>query len=420
LYPMLRDLLSREFDRLNLTTKEVAEELSLKQSRVAAWRAGQRAPDKKQSEALAALLRPTSTDDQTNMVVQLTKAVAKFKLSMLDDLASGGRKLKFGSTSYSGGEGFLDTFLKRFLHIAGIDGEEISRDDDAISLKDQLSAGEVDLGLGLLATIDRALTIRFLTTPIRVGLNAVVLDESLSRRPLTPKQLRDALTQKTSVKDAQQQILPIVMKDEVGGTYIRKTLRFDPAMVDFVEKFQYTLYGKQLRSREQRFGGDSTARVPVAVLDEVTALYVLRYLQQEKRPARLIFSLDDSDSVKDEKKDLPEFLVSMSLNRKNTELIDYLTDALRLFLRTEIETIASYYVRFFHELETLAKETVSTAAARRWAEYTFGISEGYLAIHEDVDLPWSVILKRASMLRDQSKSLPKTNSLSKKSTNIRT
>jgi hypothetical protein len=417
---MLRDLLSREFDRLNLTTKEVAEELSLKQSRVAAWRAGQRAPDKKQSEALAALLRPTSTDDQTNMVVQLTKAVAKFKLSMLDDLASGGRKLKFGSTSYSGGEGFLDTFLKRFLHIAGIDGEEISRDDDAISLKDQLSAGEVDLGLGLLATIDRALTIRFLTTPIRVGLNAVVLDESLSRRPLTPKQLRDALTQKTSVKDAQQQILPIVMKDEVGGTYIRKTLRFDPAMVDFVEKFQYTLYGKQLRSREQRFGGDSTARVPVAVLDEVTALYVLRYLQQEKRPARLIFSLDDSDSVKDEKKDLPEFLVSMSLNRKNTELIDYLTDALRLFLRTEIETIASYYVRFFHELETLAKETVSTAAARRWAEYTFGISEGYLAIHEDVDLPWSVILKRASMLRDQSKSLPKTNSLSKKSTNIRT
>ena len=420
MYPMLRDLLSREFDRLNLTTKEVAEELSLKQSRVAAWRAGQRAPDKKQSEALAALLRPTSTDDQTNMVVQLTKAVAKFKLSMLDDLASGGRKLKFGSTSYSGGEGFLDTFLKRFLHIAGIDGEEISRDDDAISLKDQLSAGEVDLGLGLLATIDRALTIRFLTTPIRVGLNAVVLDESLSRRPLTPKQLRDALTQKTSVKDAQQQILPIVMKDEVGGTYIRKTLRFDPAMVDFVEKFQYTLYGKQLRSREQRFGGDSTARVPVAVLDEVTALYVLRYLQQEKRPARLIFSLDDSDSVKDEKKDLPEFLVSMSLNRKNTELIDYLTDALRLFLRTEIETIASYYVRFFHELETLAKETVSTAAARRWAEYTFGISEGYLAIHEDVDLPWSVILKRASMLRDQSKSLPKTNSLSKKSTNIRT
>jgi len=306
-------------------------------------------------------------------------------------------------------------FFRRFLHVAGLEGKEVDWNEEAISLKDQLLQDDpsgVDVGLGLFAEINRAIAIRFISTPIRVGINAVVLDDSVKRRSLTPEQLRDALTHDGN--EFQQKLLPIVMESEVGGLYITRMLRFKKPLVDFVKKFQPELYGRQLIARERKFNGDPAARVPVVVVDEVTALYILRYLEQQNQAAHLVFSLDDSESVKIEKQILPEFLVSMSVNRKHRELVDYLLDAMRLFLRTEIETISMYYVQFFRELENLAADvgpatslsTLATSsqvkrqAARRWAEYTFGLPSAYFSPQhqDDFELPWSVILSRANSI----------------------
>jgi hypothetical protein len=254
--------------------------------------------------------------------------------------------------------------------------------------------------LGLFATIDRALTVRFFPTPIKVGLNGVVLQRDLDGAKVRNERLRECLTLRGRHRDL---IFPVVAKQDVGWIFVTKSLEFKEPNVGYVSRVDPQAYAQHLTHLRLR------RTVPVAVVDEITALRVLAALQRRGEPAQLLFPLNNESSVQVEKIELPEFLLSISVARKNTELGEYLSDALRLFLQTEVHSIASMYVDMACELEDLVLAHYPTdkqrngAAARRelqpiaqaWVEYTFRLREDYLDVYHDVDLRWLPILKRA-------------------------
>ena len=159
--------------------------------------------------------------------------------------------------------------------------------------------------------------------------------------------------------------------------------------------------------------------IPVALVDDVMALYVLRHLDKEKRAACLVFPLSNESVASGTKKWMPEYLVGLSVKRTNLELSDYLQDALRLFLRTEVQMISTFYAEVCLEFEDFATETCAAnrtwsgqytelidgqAAAgnrpcgRAWVEYTFGLTPTQLKVHQDFELPWNPILLHAQKI----------------------
>jgi hypothetical protein len=413
-YPFLRDTLKTVFREKRYKTIDLVKALKISVATANSWRSGSRLCSPEHSEPLALFLFPKEPRMRQDFLRELNELRASPKSGLLEGLDSRERELRVSSTNYFGGPGFLDLFTQRFIRVAGINATvERPSSSDSISIKDQLRRNEIDIGLGMFATLDRALTIKFLTTPIRIGLNAIVLDTSIVRAGLTIEDVAAGLLPDESPRSRriQTRLLPIVARHDVGGKYIRNTLKITPAGVHFIDRFDHTLYAHELIQREDACRGDRQAALPVVVGDEVSAIYILASLEEHKQGAGLVFPLNTEQSVMAEKdkSTLPEYLVSISLRRSNYELNEYLSDALRLFLRTEVHSISSDYLAFYRELEAVAKLRVpanrfstryATTATRSknasdWVKYTFGLLPEYLKEHQDFDLPWLPILKAA-------------------------
>jgi hypothetical protein len=155
--------------------------------------------------------------------------------------------------------------------------------------------------------------------------------------------------------------------------------------------------------------------IPVAVADESTALRILGQFRESRHRARLIFSLNNHSSVQKERRDLPEYLMSLSVRRTNTQLVEYLSDALRLFLQTEIQTVATYYLASRREFERLVIENYPTngprdakdaqaklrKAAEEWTTYTFRVDDKDIELYQDFEVPWRPILRRALEIEEE-------------------
>jgi hypothetical protein len=166
------------------SSKAIANVTGATVSTVNAWRSGQRVPTSAQAAVLAKYLFPKDRDKQRWLVQELDTSRDPEKLTLLRELDENLRSLRIGSTSKQsyGRVGFLDHFIYRFFQLAGIRHKLIER-DEMVDLKEQIVDGDVDVGVGLFATLDRSLMVKFFPTPIRVGLNAVVPgDESPSYR----------------------------------------------------------------------------------------------------------------------------------------------------------------------------------------------------------------------------------------------
>ena len=414
------------------SSQAIANHLNCSVSLVNAFRSGQRIPSSEQAKKLAKYLFPRSAGHQRSLVRQLDEARDPQKTTLMRELDENNRILKIASTSQSAlgrTSGFIDQFVARFFRLAGLPFKFIPR-DEVVDLKEQLVQEEVDIGVGIFATLDRSLMIKFFATPIRVGLNAVVLEETLTRTGIEVETLRQVLAPKdldlTATPDSR--VTPIVVKSDVGGHYASKTLGFTEANLEFAECHRYSAYAQKLVDEEDHARKEGLTKTPVALVDDITALYVLRSLDKQHKGARMVFPFSNERSARDEKKWMPEYLVSLSVKRTNVELADYLRDALRLFLRTEIQMISSFYSKICLEFEMLAMETCianrswtrgptelvdsledeNRERAHAWVEYTFGITSGQLRFHQDFDLPWKPIMEtgkemyakeRAEMLR---------------------
>ena len=413
---------------LRLTTsghssKAIAAHVNCSSSLVNAWRSGQRVPSNEQVRQLAKYLFPKHSEKQRWLERELNHARDPQRASLLKDLDLNNRALRVASTSRSsyGRKGFLDQFIVRFFRLAGIQYRFIER-DELSDLKEQLVQEEIDVGVGIFATLDRSLLIKFFTTPIRVGLNAVVLDETLRRTGLGVKLLRSILApEELESSEPNPRVAPIVVQGDVGSIYATKTLGFNESNLEFAANHHYSAYCETVIEKERQHAKAGLLKAPVALVDDITALYVLRFLDKQGASGRLVFPFSTEESAALEKKWMPEYLVSISIKRTNVELVDYLRDALRLFLRTEVQMISSFYKDVCTQFEDLATELRigersweeddlskitgmhvegdNRASARAWVEYAFGLSRNQLEVHQDFELPWKPILQKSKNMR---------------------
>jgi len=404
------------------TSKAISAATGQSVSLVNAWRSGQRLPAAGQVRKLAKYLFPKNSERQRWLERSLDQAREPQKATLLKELEQNSRTLRLGSASRStyGRAGLLDQFFARFCRLSALSYQFMGR-DELVDLKQQLEQDEVDIGIGIFATLDRSMMIKFFATPLRVGLNAVVLEDTLARTGMEIGKLRDALAPEElgATSEPNLNVVPVVVPGDVGGVYAFKTLGFGESDSAFPDSHHYSSYGDKLIDEERRYAKINVRKTPIALVDDITAIYVLLFLDKRRIGARLVFPLSNEQSAGGKKKWMPEYLVSIAVKRTNLEIVDYLRDAFRLYLRTEVQMISSFYADACIQFENLAAE-LSTGnhglghsdlnetedsslganrdRARAWVEYTFGLTKNQLDLHQDFDLPWKPILRNGKRL----------------------
>jgi hypothetical protein len=403
------------------TSKEIAAALGVSLSLVNAWRGAKRQPTQQQANKLARHLFPASSERQRWLERSLVSEKIEAKSTLLKELDRNRRALRVGSANVStyGIPGLLDEWFTRFSRLSTLDHRNLPR-EELVDLKDQLEKDEIDIGVGLFAALDRSLMIKFFETPIRVGLNAVVLDKTLKRTGWTVEQLRSTIAPEEPERAlADSRLQPIVVESDVGGVYASKVLGFGASDVVYPSDRLYSSYVEKLIEEEAQYANLRISKVPIAMVDDFAALSLLLMLYKRGVPGRLVFPFSNDESGGNAKKWMPEYLISIAVKRTNTELVGYLQDALRLFLRIEVQMISSSYLKACEYFEGRMLELCARSRAcsghdpsdflepyqageleetRKWVRYTFGITPDQLDYHQDFDLPWKAILRKSAKL----------------------
>jgi hypothetical protein len=304
-----------------------------------------------------------------------------------------------------GGVPFIDFLVGRFQRFCGHKLELTQRADLGQVLGQMADTGRnVKVSFGVLSSLDRLTALRAILLPPRVGLNAVVLDGSsqdvteLQKALVTPGKLNPG------------KFIPVVLKHEVGYTHLvglgvpHKVL--EAYSVDYLRPQEYAR--KLLRIREQYakrliHGRDrADMRIcPLAVADEVTCLAMLKYLRRDHATADMVFPLATGQSVLTDKTELPEFMMSILVNREEERIFNYIRDAFWQILQTDVQLLTREYVGLYRSLEVFAGECLPeeyenrSNICREWAKYTLRLDPDFLELYTDRDLPWKPILNRA-------------------------
>jgi GNAT superfamily N-acetyltransferase len=160
---------------------------------------------------------------------------------------------------------------------------------------------------------------------------------------------------------------------------------------------------------------DPSGPVPVLVADEIMSLSVLTHLAEK---STLVFPLSTKYNIRnlENRRDAPEYRLGLAIDRGARELSDYLEEALRFYLLTDTETIASAYARLFDELTKFVLAAISPQdfglldrpressnltryrLARDFSRYVLRLDREEIEAYKDHYLPWSNVLRRAYQL----------------------
>ncbi len=200
-------------------------------------------------------------------------------------------------------------------------------------------------------------------------------------------------------------IRPIVVAGEVGAIHGKRRLGFLPSQLTQLDErspeFVVQEFFKQIRE-----GGPTT---PVICLDDFWALQVFRELKTEGCLA--VFSMNTKQNIQSDvdRRELYRNTISQSpLKRSDRDLNEFLQDALRQFLSTEVETTALAWLNLAKNLAAdllniLRQATNWNDAERQaivwsWVRYTLHLDRDSIESFSDPTLPWKPILGRARQM----------------------
>lgn len=306
--------------------------------------------------------------------------------------------LPFCGSKTNGTPSFIDFVLDRFKRFSGHKISIMERSDlGKLLSRIADTRRSVNVGVGVLSSADRLTVLRTLLLPPRIGLNAVILSDDAGRI----ESLREMLLGRCSFDPG---VAPVVLKHEVGYNHL-----FGLGVVEEQMKFV-----EQLRPEEYaaRLVGLRGRRCPLAVADEVTCLSIIGSVKELEESAKLVFPLATALSVQSQKTELPEFMLSIMVNRDPADdpIFDYLRDALWQMLQTDVELLAGEYASLCSALEEFAVRHLpepygTNASAREWAEYTLRLQQGFIDLYVDQCLPWKPILVRAIEILEERRRL---------------
>lgn len=270
------------------------------------------------------------------------------------------------------------------------------------------------IGFGLLSSIERLTLLEPLHTPIRVGINAVLVTRGKVNRPEAIVNCIKRFLCGMPIGGKGIRAVAFGAKHEVGFSHLTHMYRRKlwPELtvtnppIDILQASQYV--DKLIR----------TSDVPYfAVADEVTCLAIMKEIDDRKLGkevrTELVFSLASLSTVQSEKTQLPEYLMSILIPRaegsdarsSRASGYSFLKDALWMLLQGDVELFAQSYAELCHSLADFASKALPgprRQEAAPWAEYTLRLHKTALARYVDHQLPWRPILERALELYDQS------------------
>lgn len=390
-YPVLQRILRREWDEYRRThgrisLRDAAEQMGMKSpSALHSWLRGERLPIAKNIETLAKFFHSDDDDKRKRLESEIRLAVTAVPVAALRDplegLVNGTRELAIGVIEYEPFSGkdsdFFNQVFDRFAAFANLSKLEIRT--PKVTLDEAQSrlcdTGELDMVLGVLQTPDRALRLRFFTSPIRIPVNAVLLSESED----VSETVVEALWERRKDVKPLRFIYPIINEKEVGGLHVRNYLDINQDQSKSVDYKVESYVQALLESYERRSRGGGP--VPVVVADELMCLQVKRRLNSggllsrtSKQPS-LQAVLVSPESRAPESRDTrpssspPRYRLCFAVNRNHRSWIDYLADAFEIFLDSNAELVAGYYKELHDDIKTYVQGVGGrdgAVVANRW------------------------------------------------------
>jgi transcriptional regulator with XRE-family HTH domain/ribosomal protein S18 acetylase RimI-like enzyme len=266
---------------------------------------------------------------------------------------------------------FVDTFVDRMMRLAAIHFTPIDpapvlnpAQPPRFALKERLEMidrDEADLLFSLIS-LQRMRKLSFLSTPIRIGINGLILFSQRSRI----RQARELLIHGNQPSAEPFRVLTV--RHEVGHVFMESHKLYEeessPQPGDDPDGNRACLV--PVDSLDAGFLAarflEEAAKGPVMlVADEHSLLSVLKALQGE---GQLVLPPNSDQAVihSAERRIPPAYYFGIGLRRVNNPLIDYMTQTLNSYLSLESEVIASWLERLYYVLVSHVQECLSHGA----------------------------------------------------------
>ena len=429
LYPKTKEFFDREKQHRSLSNTYVMQALGIGFQKFAYWAAGSAFPKDEQVPVIADFFCRHSRGNKSeaelqqeigdfavrlHQAIQLDKEhpnVSEGPQNVFDHKMKGlhvtqlrypplvGPLESTTSKSRQQDRGFLDSFFNRFLlHTAAPCMNQVEDLGDLLKnlVEDRPGRDKQSsqVGLGVMCTVDRLRSLFFFLTPIRIGLNAVVISESHRDVQVLRADLQGWLSLEQPLP--RNLIVDVVaVKSGAEQTYLRGLRLSKGAELVTVDKLAVDAFVNGLLR-------DAKADLRIAITDEITCLRMIPKLRGLTNSADLLFPLASRSSVREIKRELPEYQLGICVNNQQEETIEFLSQALSVFLQTEIETLSTEYAGLSAALENLAAESLSKASPppttleiREWCDYTLRLHPRFIRDFANASLHWQPILRRA-------------------------
>ncbi|MEJ0061456.1 MAG: hypothetical protein WDM79_18680 [Terricaulis sp.] len=348
----------------------IAEQLGVAKSAVSGWLTSQ-VPRAKHIEGLAIILGRGDDGLIDAYRARLFEAAGeKPPIATGGPLrrAQEGGIIKIGVVKYGAFTDFFEQLLHTFAQYSGyparIERVELPK------LTEGLRDGTFDIGAAFFATPDRASKLRFINTPLKVGVNALTFSKALPTvarlGSFSPPNFR-----------------PIVVTREAGWLYSTFVHEYRSMQHEIVEHYDAKEYARRLLTSFERWLGkpesERAHEVPAVLADEVMCLEVVNelmnmlYQREHGRtfakfglPVLLLGRNGNLQGKLQETEFHPSYHVSICTNRSEAiEWHQYVEETFDIFLSSNSSYVGSLYANlhrnFSNQIETMDKELASAA-----------------------------------------------------------
>ncbi|MBZ5604819.1 MAG: hypothetical protein LAO79_21185, partial [Acidobacteriia bacterium] len=353
----------------------------------------------RRSEFMAAVTNPAASEvvREKTLRERLASANASLSVDWLD------------YEPFSDGKNrFVDQFLGRFFQLSGVERAR-PRGFPAASMRDRrekLLAGETDIAVNLLCSLPRLKLLAFFLFPMRLSISAVIPARFAHRR----NEVQDKLLGRRPAGN-----LRLIVADwEVGFDHATRVMGLSADVLTPIDDWDRSKLREAFEELAKTHA-DPDGPVPVVLADEIISLSILGRMKDR---AALVFPLSTKRNLRssESRREVPEYRLGLAIDRQARELADYLDEALKFYLLTDTELLATSYAKLFNDLTDFVKnaiqwqsadvldrggeptELVRETLARDFARYALRLERDGVESYHDQYLPWRNILRRALQL----------------------
>lgn len=360
---------------VSLTRAMIAKRVAVAPSAVSNWFQANQLPRAKQLQKLAKVLSLGDERTAFEYCQRLFQAagVTPVPLTPWERAQSGGAKI--GVVAY-------DPSVDAFFHdVATAFGNFCGFHVDPLSvpfweLPEKIAAGEIDLGFGLWETPDRLLSLRFLATPIEMGMNMLGL--SVATEQLNADAGQMDLAQLRPIMNERQATYRFAQHVYDLNTRSILSCEYDPAS-----------FHTKLIEASREWLRDPSSGIPVVITDELMCWKVFNSLLKEMSSSPDTRKQLGGPALLTESPDRkwgragrliaahPRYNVSVCTKRVSDDpWFSFVEDAWRIFIRGNRGFLIEKYAELCSRLKDLLEETHAltgglkgppSEAARCWA-----------------------------------------------------